>query len=98
MLSALCASASKSTCAVRSASPGARIHGPALQRDFLLRLGIEQRAATLKASATRDKALEIELAASRLTESGAQGMGELFKALAIADPKLGPLPGFETPP
>jgi hypothetical protein len=25
-------------------------------------------------------------------------MGELFKALAIADPSLGPLPGFGTPP
>jgi NADH dehydrogenase [ubiquinone] 1 alpha subcomplex assembly factor 7 len=79
-------------------SIGGRIHGPILQRDLLLRLGIEQRAAALKANAARDKALEIELAASRLTESGAQGMGELFKALAIADPKFGPLPGFEAPP
>ena len=26
------------------------------------------------------------------------GMGELFKAIAIAAPKLGPLPGFETAP
>jgi SAM-dependent MidA family methyltransferase len=79
-------------------SIGGRIHGPILQRDLLLRLGIDKRAAALKANASRDKALEIELAASRLTESGAQGMGELFKALAIADPKLGPLPGFEMPP
>jgi NADH dehydrogenase [ubiquinone] 1 alpha subcomplex assembly factor 7 len=79
-------------------SIGGRIHGPILQRDLLLRLGIDQRAAALKANASRDKVLEIELAASRLTESGAQGMGELFKALAIADPKLGALPGFETPP
>ena len=78
-------------------SIGGRIHGPILQRDLLLRLGIDQRAAALKANASRDKALEIELARSRLTESGAQGMGELFKALAIADPKLGPLPGFEPP-
>ncbi len=78
-------------------SIGGHIHGPILQRDFLLRLGIDKRAAALKASATRDKALEIELALSRLTTSGAQGMGELFKALAIADPKLGALPGFETP-
>jgi NADH dehydrogenase [ubiquinone] 1 alpha subcomplex assembly factor 7 len=78
-------------------SIGGCIHGPILQRDFLLRLGIEQRAAALKAAATRDKALEIDLALSRLTASGAQGMGELFKALAIADPKLGALPGFETP-
>ena len=78
-------------------SIGGRIHGPILQRDLLLRLGIDKRAAALKANATRDKALEIELALSRLTTSGAQGMGELFKALAIADPKLGALPGFETP-
>ena len=78
-------------------SIGGRIHGPILQRDFLLRLGIKQRAATLKANASRDMALEIELALSRLTASGAQGMGELFKALAIADPKLGALPGFEAP-
>ena len=79
-------------------SIGGRIHGPILQRDLLLRLGIDQRAAALKANASRDKALEIELALARLTETGAQGMGELFKALAVADPKLGPLPGFKTPP
>jgi NADH dehydrogenase [ubiquinone] 1 alpha subcomplex assembly factor 7 len=78
-------------------SIGAHIHEPIPQRDFLLRLGIEQRAATLKAAATRDKALQIDLALARLTTSGAQGMGELFKAIAIADPKLGALPGFETP-
>jgi SAM-dependent MidA family methyltransferase len=79
-------------------SIGGRIHGPILQRDLLLRLGIDKRAAALKANASRDKALEIELAQARLTETGTQGMGELFKALAIADPKLGPLPGFVTPP
>jgi NADH dehydrogenase [ubiquinone] 1 alpha subcomplex assembly factor 7 len=79
-------------------SIGGRIHGPILQRDFLLQLGIDKRAAALKANASRDKALEIDMARSRLTESGTKGMGELFKALAIADPKLGALPGFETPP
>jgi SAM-dependent MidA family methyltransferase len=78
-------------------SIGGRIHGPILQRDFLLRLGIDKRAAALKAKATRDRGLEIDMALSRLTESGAKGMGELFKALAIADPKFGALPGFETP-
>jgi hypothetical protein len=26
---------------------------------------------------------------------GARGMGELFKAVALAPPNLGPLPGFE---
>jgi NADH dehydrogenase [ubiquinone] 1 alpha subcomplex assembly factor 7 len=78
-------------------SIGGRIHGPILQRELLLRLGIDKRAAALKANATRDKALEIDMAVSRLTTSGAEGMGELFKALAIADPKLGALPGFEMP-
>jgi NADH dehydrogenase [ubiquinone] 1 alpha subcomplex assembly factor 7 len=78
-------------------SIGGRIHGPILQRDFLLRLGIDKRAAALKAGAPRDKALAIDLALSRLTATGALGMGELFKALGIANPKLGPLPGFEQP-
>jgi SAM-dependent MidA family methyltransferase len=78
-------------------SIGGRIHGPILQRDLLLRLGIEKRAAVLKTGASRDKAIEIDMALARLTASGAQGMGELFKALVIADPKLGALPGFETP-
>jgi NADH dehydrogenase [ubiquinone] 1 alpha subcomplex assembly factor 7 len=74
---------------------GARVHGPVLQREFLGRLGIEQRAATLKARALRDRGDEIDQALSRLTASGPDGMGELFKVLAIADHKLGPLPGFE---
>ena len=46
-------------------SIGGRIHGPILQRDLLLRLGIDKRAAALKAHASRDKALEIELARRR---------------------------------
>jgi NADH dehydrogenase [ubiquinone] 1 alpha subcomplex assembly factor 7 len=78
-------------------SIGARIHGPILQRELLLRLGIDKRAASLKAGAQRDKAIEIDLALSRLTATGPMGMGELFKAIAIADPKLGALPGFEAP-
>jgi SAM-dependent MidA family methyltransferase len=78
-------------------SIGARIHGPIRQRDLFLRLGIEHRAAALKAAAPRDKAVEIEIALSRLIADGARGMGELFKAMAIAAPELGPLPGFEEP-
>jgi NADH dehydrogenase [ubiquinone] 1 alpha subcomplex assembly factor 7 len=75
---------------------GARVHGPVSQSDFLRRLGIDKRAATLKAHASPDKAAEIDTALSRLTAPGPRAMGELFKALAFADPKLGPLPGFET--
>jgi NADH dehydrogenase [ubiquinone] 1 alpha subcomplex assembly factor 7 len=77
-------------------SMGADIHGPIRQRDLFLRLGIEKRAAALKANAPRDKAAEIEIAFSRLIADGAHGMGELFKAIAIAAPELGPLPGFES--
>jgi NADH dehydrogenase [ubiquinone] 1 alpha subcomplex assembly factor 7 len=76
-------------------SMGARIHGPIRQRDLFLRLGIVQRAAALKAHAPPDKAAEIDIALARLIAEGARGMGELFKAIAIAAPKLGPLPGFE---
>ena len=74
---------------------GARIHGPVSQREFLVRLGIEQRAATLKARAPGDKGDEIDQALARLTAGGPDGMGDLFKVLAVTDPKLGPLPGFE---
>ena len=77
-------------------SMGARIHGPIRQRELFLHLGIEKRAAALKASAPL-RAADIEVAFSRLIAEGARGMGELFKAIAIAAPALGPLPGFETP-
>jgi SAM-dependent MidA family methyltransferase len=75
---------------------GGRIHGPISQRDFLRRLGIDKRVATLKAHAPYGKAGDIDQAVARLTAGGARGMGELCKAVAIADPKLGELPGFET--
>jgi NADH dehydrogenase [ubiquinone] 1 alpha subcomplex assembly factor 7 len=74
---------------------GARVHGPVSQGDFLRRLGIDKRAAALKSRAPAEKASEIDGALARLTGTGSKGMGELFKVLAIADPKFGPLPGFE---
>ncbi len=74
---------------------GTAVHGPIRQRDLLLRLGIERRSDALKAGMSGEKAAEIEIAVSRLIAGGARGMGELFKAVAIADPNLGPLPGFE---
>jgi NADH dehydrogenase [ubiquinone] 1 alpha subcomplex assembly factor 7 len=75
-------------------SIGARCHGPLPQRDLLFNLGITERAERLKARATGEAAAAIELALARLTEPGERGMGELFKALAITDRKLDPLPGF----
>jgi NADH dehydrogenase [ubiquinone] 1 alpha subcomplex assembly factor 7 len=73
---------------------GAATHGPLGQGEFLRRLGIEARAARLKAGATSQQAADIDAALTRLT--AADQMGALFKALAIADPKLGPLPGFDS--
>jgi SAM-dependent MidA family methyltransferase len=77
-------------------SIGARIHGPLPQGKFLRRLGIETRAATLKAKAPLEKISEIDAQVERLTGTGARGMGNLFKVLGIGDPKLGVLPGFES--
>lgn len=73
---------------------GAATHGPIGQGEFLRRLGIEARAARLKASATPQQAAGIDAALTRLT--AAEEMGTLFKVLGIADPKLGPLPGFDS--
>jgi len=82
--------------AQRAESIGGRIHGPVAQRDWLRRLGIEQRAAALKVHIPYGKGLEIDQALSRLTAGGSKGMGELCKVIAVSDPKLEQLPGFET--
>lgn len=76
-------------------SMGASVQGPITQGEFLRRIGIELRAQGLSASASPQQAADIESAVARLTEAGPTGMGELFKVLAIADPKLGKLPAFE---
>ncbi|MBV8753754.1 MAG: SAM-dependent methyltransferase [Hyphomicrobiales bacterium] len=75
---------------------GARVHGPISQGDVLRRLGIEARAAALRAKATAAQATDIDAALARLIGSGGESMGELFKAMAFADPKLGALPGFDS--
>lgn len=75
---------------------GTRVHGPISQGDFLRRLGIEARAAALRAKATAAQGADIDAALARLTGSGRESMGALFKAMAFADPKLGALPGFDS--
>src|SRR5262249_61514960 len=75
---------------------GARVPGPLPQGEFLRRLGIEQRAAALKAAAPPDYAGTVDAACVRLTSEDRTGMGRLFKAIAVANPKLDILPGFET--
>jgi SAM-dependent MidA family methyltransferase len=74
---------------------GARVHGPVPQSVLLRALGIEERAAALKASAPPNYAATIQAALERLTDENRTGMGRLFKALAVSDPKLDALPGFE---
>jgi NADH dehydrogenase [ubiquinone] 1 alpha subcomplex assembly factor 7 len=71
---------------------GARAHGPVTQAAFLQVLGIESRGDEL-ARANPDEASAIKAAIGRLI--GADAMGTLFKALAIAPPDAPVPPGFQ---
>jgi NADH dehydrogenase [ubiquinone] 1 alpha subcomplex assembly factor 7 len=73
---------------------GAVGFGPIEQSQFLRSLGIEQRAAALRAKAGR--ATEIDHALARLIGHERTAMGELFKVAAFAHPSVGVPPGFET--
>ena len=86
---------------------GAKVAGPVAQADFLTQLGIVERAASLRKSADPRQAQEIDSALQRLISTNlergagdrpAPGMGELFKALAIAHPALPQVPGFSVAP
>jgi len=74
---------------------GAAIHGPVRQADFLLALGLAERAQNLSTKATPQQTASIGAAFDRLTERGETAMGDLFKVLAISHPGLPPLPGFD---
>jgi SAM-dependent MidA family methyltransferase len=73
---------------------GAHVHGPVTQGEFLKRLGIETRAASLMAKATPEVSEDISGAMKRLTNSGRGGMGSMFKVLAVSEPSLTTLAGF----
>jgi NADH dehydrogenase [ubiquinone] 1 alpha subcomplex assembly factor 7 len=73
---------------------GARAHGPVPQGDFLKRLGIETRAATLMGKATPEVSEDISGALKRLIGGGRGGMGSMFKVLAVSEPRLTSLVGF----
>jgi len=77
---------------------GARVHGPVTQGDFLKRLGIEQRAATLMAKATPEMSADIDGALKRLTGGGRGGMGSMFKVLGVSEPHVEELPGLSDAP
>jgi SAM-dependent MidA family methyltransferase len=84
--------------ALAAESMGARASGPIPQAEFLRNLGIERRAASLKSLAAPDKAAEIDSAIKRLLGEGRAEMGSMFKAIGLAHPSLGTLPGFEPVP
>jgi SAM-dependent MidA family methyltransferase len=78
---------------------GARAHGPVTQGDFLKRLGIEQRAATLMAKTpSHEVSAEIDGALKRLTGTGRGAMGSMFKVLGVSEPHLEELPGLSDAP
>jgi NADH dehydrogenase [ubiquinone] 1 alpha subcomplex assembly factor 7 len=73
---------------------GARVHGPVQQGEFLQRLGIETRALTLMSKASHEVSEDIAGALKRLIGDGRDGMGSLFKVLAVCEPRLASLAGF----
>lgn len=73
---------------------GARAFGPIGQGDLLERLGLHARAERLKRNAGPEAAAAIDAAALRLAGTHQQGMGTLFKALALVHPSLGAPAGF----
>ena len=75
----------------------ARVHGPVPQGEFLKRLGIETRAATLMAKASHEVSEDISGALKRLIGTGRGGMGSMFKVLAVSEPHLTELAGFADP-
>ena len=74
---------------------GADAFGPVPQGAFLQALGLDARADRLRQSASAEQAAAIDAARRRLV--GADQMGTLFKALALAHPALGTPPGFAHP-
>ncbi|MET7245778.1 SAM-dependent methyltransferase [Methylobacterium sp. EM32] len=77
-----------------AAGEGAAVHGPVTQADFLLALGLTQRAERLAARANPVQAAAVKAGADRLTDRTTRGMGSLFKVLGLAGPGQPPLPGF----
>jgi NADH dehydrogenase [ubiquinone] 1 alpha subcomplex assembly factor 7 len=69
--------------AALAAATGAPTFGPVSQADFLRRLGIAQRAESLRARATKAQRAAIDTALARLIDP--DQMGTLFRVLAVGD-------------
>ncbi len=78
----------------RARAAGAIAYGPLTQGDFLLRLGLVQRAERLQQNTNASQRKAITAALSRLAGSGTDEMGALFKVLCLCDPTFGPPPAF----
>jgi NADH dehydrogenase [ubiquinone] 1 alpha subcomplex assembly factor 7 len=76
----------------RAVVPKAECWGPIAQRDFLLRLGLMERAERLRVKATEMQRADIDGACHRLIAP--EEMGTLFKALAITADRANPPPAF----
>jgi len=74
---------------------GADVHGPVEQGGFLRGLGIEARAARLKQNAPKEMRETIDGQLERLTSGN--GMGTLFKVLALTPRGASRPAGFEEP-
>jgi NADH dehydrogenase [ubiquinone] 1 alpha subcomplex assembly factor 7 len=81
--------------AALAAAAGAPVHGPVSQADFLQRLGLLQRAETLRARATEDQRRALDVTVARLIAP--DQMGTLFKVMAVGDGRSTPA-GFSDAP
>ena len=68
------------------AAGGAIVHPALTQREFLLAMGLEQRAERLAAKANAEQRIAMRRAVTRL--AAAEEMGNLFKVLAATSPGL----------
>ncbi|MBS0549065.1 MAG: SAM-dependent methyltransferase [Proteobacteria bacterium] len=78
--------------AALAAAAGARSFGPVGQGAFLARLGIRQRAETLKARASEAQRHALDAGLHRLIDPGQ--MGTLFRVMAVGDDRSAAPPGF----
>ena len=74
--------------AALAAAAQAPTYGPVRQADFLRRLGILQRAETLKAGASEAQRREIDVTLARLIDP--DQMGSLFRVMAVGDGRSTP--------
>jgi len=77
-------------------SEGIEVWGPVEQGVFLKQMGVRQRAEQLVKGKDEHRAKEINAAWNRLVDVGPDGMGKIYKAMAIVPDEDGknPPPGF----